>query len=70
MAIDKLRAIAAHANRKERIHRTMVKMCAPKIWEMGNGRLVHVKTPATARAADLMHVRLHLVFNLIVFSQA
>ncbi|EFJ36723.1 flagellar associated protein 253 [Selaginella moellendorffii] len=55
-AIDKLRATAAKANRKDRIKRTMLKMCAPKVWELTNGKTVQVRTPATARASDLMHL--------------
>lgn len=28
-------------------------MANPKIWEMTNGQIMHVKTPATIRASDL-----------------
>ncbi|KAL2623525.1 hypothetical protein R1flu_003730 [Riccia fluitans] len=54
--IDKLRCKAARENRKERIKTAMEKMSTPKIWEMKNGTIVHVRTLGTARASDLLHL--------------
>ncbi|BFI17284.1 IQ and ubiquitin-like domain-containing protein [Marchantia polymorpha subsp. ruderalis] len=54
--IDRLRCKAAKENRKDRISGAMEKMSTPKMWEMKNGTIVHVRTLGTARASDLMHL--------------
>jgi len=56
--IDRLKAGARHKNRAEGIARRLSKMSEPQLWEMGDGTLREVQTPATARAkelADLYH---------------
>ncbi|CAM6049057.1 unnamed protein product [Sphagnum compactum] len=52
-ALDTLRRKAAKLNRQDRIANTLTRMGRPKLWEMSNGRIVHVQTPATNRASDL-----------------
>ncbi|CAM6099145.1 unnamed protein product [Calypogeia fissa] len=54
--IDKLRCKAARENKKERIAATLTKMSIPKMWELQNGSVVHVRTLGTARASDLKNL--------------
>lgn len=54
--LDGLRGQAAHINQRKMVTRKLTTMALPKVWELSNGQLMHVVTPATTRAADLGQV--------------
>ena len=50
--------VANKENRELRVNKTLELMSAPKLWEMSDGTIKEVQTPATRRAkelADLYH---------------
>lgn len=64
--IDDLRCKAALINRKKVVARKLATMALPKVWELSNGQLMHVQTPATIRAGDLGQVisKLTIFFDI------
>ena len=54
--LDGLRGKAAHINRRKMVTRKLTTMALPKVWELSNGQILHVTTPATTRAGDLGQV--------------
>ena len=59
---------AAKENKEARIRALMCKMSAPKKWELSNGKVVHVQTPNTLRASDLLRVRFFNKPPLLLFT--
>ncbi|KAG0569539.1 hypothetical protein KC19_6G098100 [Ceratodon purpureus] len=58
--LDGLRGKAAHINRRKMVTRKLTTMALPKVWELSNGQILHVTTPATTRAGDLGQLYLEL----------
>jgi hypothetical protein len=54
--LDGLRGKAAHINQRKMVIRKLTTMALPKVWELSNGQIIHVKTPATTRAGDIGQV--------------
>ena len=54
--IDRLKQVAAKENAETRIAKSLSSMAEPKRWELANGTVVHVHTPFTTRAKELMQL--------------
>jgi len=54
--IDRLKQVAAKENSEARIQKSLSSMSEPKKWELANGTTVHVHTPFTTRAKELMQL--------------
>lgn len=67
--VDRLKRAAITANRTQRIDRTLHKLGDPKVWPLKNGKSVHVHTPLTTRARELMHLYHGLTMPLAKLQQ-
>ena len=54
--IDRLKQVAAKENSEARVQKSLSSMSEPKKWELANGTTVHVHTPCTTRAKELMQL--------------
>eukprot|EP00892_Ulva_mutabilis_P005197 jgi/Ulvmu1/3049/UM015_0089.1 len=67
--VDRLKRAALEANKTLRIDKTLRGLGSPKVWPLKNGKTVHVHTPLTTRARELMHLYHGLTMPLAKLQQ-
>lgn len=67
--VDRLKRAALTTNKTQRIDKTLRGLGNPKIWPLKNGQSVHVHTPLTTRARELMHLYHGLTMPLAKLQQ-
>lgn len=64
--IDNLKLKTEVVVHRRMIERKLTTMALPKVWELTNGQLINVTTPATIRAGELGQVILSLCISAAV----